>query len=89
MNFHENFVVATWKVEKLISKIKQNFDIWCSHGDFSKFQKIDFKDCPHTAWLFFSFFHPTNIQILSAHSCTMTFDVSFNSFRYPLNTLLM
>jgi hypothetical protein len=50
VNFHENFVIATWKVFKFICI--------CSHGDSSKIQKIVLKDCPHTSWLLFSCFHP-------------------------------
>jgi hypothetical protein len=38
------------------------FDILCSHGDFSNFQKIVFNDCPHIAWLFFSYFHPFDYE---------------------------
>jgi hypothetical protein len=40
VNFHENFVIATLKVKELISYIYiYIFDIYCSHGVFSKIQK--------------------------------------------------
>ncbi len=61
VNFHENFVVVTLKVYKFVSKIIF-LDLQCSHGDFSKFQKTVFKDCPHITWLLFSCFHPFGLR---------------------------
>jgi hypothetical protein len=55
VNSHENFVVATLKVKDLFI-LFYFFDILCSHGDFSNFQKIVFKESTYSVIPFFLFF---------------------------------
>jgi hypothetical protein len=57
--FSWKFCTHNFESTKIYLKNKTIFlYIQCSHGDFSNFYKTIVKDCPHTSWLLFSYFHP-------------------------------